>query len=959
MSRLEYRTLTNSKPRDKQKIFFCCHPDDFDMYFNDICKDIFTVCKDCAVFYEAEPQKPLSPSERELLLSQLGDMQLIVVAATEKLLSTKCRARDLELPFARGLVEGSGGYRNIAVLPIILKDKYPDIVTTFNRSDNVIRDLQFIDKLQRGEAAETAVSYIENLRRRIEGVLVGEELKKAIRSHFRAKIFMSYRKKDRAHVQELMKQIHRIDFCRDVATWYDEFLSPGEVWEEELDRNIRDCDLVAVSMTPLTLETSDSYSRENKKGNYVTNEEFDKAITYGKPVIPVETVRLVGKEIEKIRELFNRPAINGTIDELLVPKDDGNALRTALLRELINTPGRKELLMPDDRPEHLYYIGLAYKNNIDAEIDPEKCVDLLEKAGKKGYSEAYYTLGKMFETGDTVPVDIDRAIKYYTDYIAGYKADFGTSKNGDLHFVEAYDSIGMIYQSRGQISKALECYKELNELLRDMKSCFGSFQQLNLPASYDRLAKLYQKQGNMDAANEYISKAIAVRKNPPRIKNIATEADATDESPQEYNDYHFRLVYAVILHTQGEMLLHNGDTMGSIQSYKKANELFTDLTRKNDDEETMLMLAKSYLGLGGALIEARNNSAKEQLERAHEILDNLSNDTYNLEIRRQCICSEFSYGELYRKLYPLDYSNKAKAHYEAALAELLELMELDSGSENKNLLALLYERLGIINTKLGNRTEARKYYEKHLDVSAELSENNEDTEYQRGLSIANENLAKSYAESGEFYKALDYYSKSMAITKKLAAKNAGDMQAKRDLSVGYYGMSELYERIGDYEKALEYTVKDYITTQDIAAGSNGISPQLADDLATSFYRIGCLCPDVRKDCFARACHIWSNALRITGATEFRGKLELLRNTGRTNDMQHCVRPGFCKNLTELISRYAGDTRIHEEFLSTPVDVSERGCTNKLLAVFVLFVIFCIVTYFGYTDRIMDWIKSLL
>ena len=58
--------------------------------------------------------------------------------------------------------------------------------------------------------------------------LVSDEMAEKVRAAFDAYIFLSYRKKDRKYANELMRLIHKNDFCRDIAIWYDEYLVPGE-----------------------------------------------------------------------------------------------------------------------------------------------------------------------------------------------------------------------------------------------------------------------------------------------------------------------------------------------------------------------------------------------------------------------------------------------------------------------------------------------------------------------------------------------------------------------------------------------------------------------------------------------------------------------------------------------------------------------------------------------------------
>ena len=40
----------SSDPQGKPRVFFTCHPEDFDKYFDKICEDIFKT-QDCAIYY--------------------------------------------------------------------------------------------------------------------------------------------------------------------------------------------------------------------------------------------------------------------------------------------------------------------------------------------------------------------------------------------------------------------------------------------------------------------------------------------------------------------------------------------------------------------------------------------------------------------------------------------------------------------------------------------------------------------------------------------------------------------------------------------------------------------------------------------------------------------------------------------------------------------------------------------
>ena len=126
----------------------------------------------------------------------------------------------------------------------------------------------------------TEISYEEKLKRYLESVLIGDELADKIRAAFDAYVFLSYRKKDRKYAQELMRLIHMNEFCRDIAIWYDEFLTPGENFNESIIQAIQKSGLFVLTVTPNLV---------NEK-NYVMTEEYPLAQKEGKIILPAEMV---------------------------------------------------------------------------------------------------------------------------------------------------------------------------------------------------------------------------------------------------------------------------------------------------------------------------------------------------------------------------------------------------------------------------------------------------------------------------------------------------------------------------------------------------------------------------------------------------------------------------------------------------------------------------------------------
>lgn len=80
MADLKYKTRENRSPQGKPRVYFCCHPDDFDKYFEEISNDIL-LKQNCAVWYTDE-----TVTRDENLFADLKQMQLFVMPVTTSLL---------------------------------------------------------------------------------------------------------------------------------------------------------------------------------------------------------------------------------------------------------------------------------------------------------------------------------------------------------------------------------------------------------------------------------------------------------------------------------------------------------------------------------------------------------------------------------------------------------------------------------------------------------------------------------------------------------------------------------------------------------------------------------------------------------------------------------------------------------------------------------------------------------
>ncbi|MBQ8696801.1 MAG: hypothetical protein IJ519_03680 [Clostridia bacterium] len=202
MANILCRTKGGANPRGKRRVYFTCHPEDFDKYFDKVCEDIFA-SHDCAVYYTQDMTEAIAEEDK---VTDLGSNNLFVVPVTLKLLITPNRAMDEDIPYA---IE-----QGIPVLPIMMDS---GIDAVYSRPDK-FGERQYLNP---NSTDLTEISYGDKLKKYLESVLISDDLAERIRRAFDAYIFLSYRKKDRRYANEMMRLIHRNPEYRDIAILYD------------------------------------------------------------------------------------------------------------------------------------------------------------------------------------------------------------------------------------------------------------------------------------------------------------------------------------------------------------------------------------------------------------------------------------------------------------------------------------------------------------------------------------------------------------------------------------------------------------------------------------------------------------------------------------------------------------------------------------------------------------------
>lgn len=64
----------------------------------------------------------------------------------------------------------------------------------------------------------------------------------------------------------------------------------------------------------------------------------------------------------------------------------------------------------ENNPEHNYFLGLAYLDGIDVEVDREKAINFIIDAAEMNYVDAMNKLVSLYCKGEAVSVDYNKAI---------------------------------------------------------------------------------------------------------------------------------------------------------------------------------------------------------------------------------------------------------------------------------------------------------------------------------------------------------------------------------------------------------------------------------------------------------------------------------------------------------------------------------------------------------------------
>jgi tetratricopeptide (TPR) repeat protein len=722
---MELRYITNgmSSPEGKPKVYFSCHPADFDTAFPMIPEDILRHVN-CAVWYDPDMAAVPDPGELEEIF---GEMQLVVFAVSSHFLYEKNRAKDLELPLALD--------RHIPILPVMLENGLG-----YEFSNRCAK----IQVVARYVTDPTATPYEEVLDSFLSSVLVGDKLAQKVRDAFDAYVFLSYRKKDRRHAHRLMRLIHENEAFRDIAIWYDEFLVPGEGFNEAIKDAFEKSSLFAMAVTPHLEE----------EGNYVMRVEYPMARDRqsreeGFGVIPVEMYEpedaVNGRDWRidpanlRHHEEFKYREIPDLRDEHRRPE-----LSSAFL-EALGRIARKE---HDGSARHRFFIGLAYLNGIDVETDYGKALELLQSAAQDEdpCMEATAKLAEMYLHGEGVRFDQAEAVRWQKLLSSQYLESYDRNHDPDAHkgfgtqYFRSLLKLSDMERDCGDHREAMETLRQALAFSEKLEEEVGvREQERDLAILHSRMGGLCRDLGDAASARDYYTKAC-------RIYERQAREMGTQRARRDLSVSYERL---------GDLCRKQGDPAGAEDYYEKAKAireaLACDSLSCNGRRDLSAILTK----IGNLRKAAKQYTEAEkyyaealEMDRvlAAELRTPQAQDDYGVSLTKA--------GDIRKALGDLP---GAAAYYEQALT----LFENNIRESESRIFLDHYaggcEKLASAYKKTGNTQEAARLYRESVKCRENLHASSPTPSAAHALAAACFNAAAFLKDRGLMHRAFELW----------------------------------------------------------------------------------------------------------------------------------------------------------------------------------------------------------
>lgn len=447
------KTRGNTAPAGKTRIYVVSGPEGRDRYMDAVVRILLQV-ENAAIYYDD------GTGEQEYLNEENHAYQIVAAIITETFLRTENPAKQ-ELLFA-------------------IKNNIPIFPFTFEKGVDILFD-QTIGHYQcifAGQQTGTEKNFYQKLYDAISDVVQPEELKQDIYDKaFDLFLFISYRKIDRKYVNDYIKLIHKIPALQGIGYWYDEDLSMGGDYNEEIDIALRGSDAVLLIVTPNVLV----------EGNYVKRIEYQNAISYGKPIVAVELAPTDrGAFIEAFPE----------VDYYISLAEIGSS--EAVFSNLIKLQGK-----PPRSKYSNYLLGQAYLYGTGVEMNWSLGRKILTELAENGYVPAIEAMVDLCKSQTGASLDPEALLRWKKELVLARQYLFEQSQEKDrlLDYLHSLYEYGNEFFMHQKIEEAKRIYLMFMEVCENYQ--LGCEDMIKV--CYD-LGKIYYSVRNYEEAQIYFTR---------------------------------------------------------------------------------------------------------------------------------------------------------------------------------------------------------------------------------------------------------------------------------------------------------------------------------------------------------------------------------------------------------------------------------------------------------------------
>jgi lipoprotein NlpI len=621
----------------------------------------------------------------------------------------------------------------------------------------------------------------------------------------RAKVFISYSRKDAAFAQGLVQHL--------TAAGFDAFLdktdiAPGEPWKERL------AGLIGAADTVLFVVSPDSVASE------ICAWELEESGRLSKRIIPVVARRIADADA---------PAVLGRLNFVFCAEGD-------------------------DREAALARLGEALRTDLPWVREHSRLGELARRWHERGRTNAAALRGADLEAAerwlDRRPADANAPTELHQDYIrASRRAATARQRlwvaGASLVALLALALAGFAELNRREAQAQRDRAERTltlatlttNRLVSDLSREFRDLVGVPTPMIKDILDRVRELQDQLVSAGESSpelrrSRAEALIETAPTLLALGDTGGALAAAQQARDILQALLLQkpdsldlerelSVAFERSGSVLTVQGHLPEALKSYE-AGLVIAERLARSDAGNALWQhdLSALYERVGDT--EAAQGHLPEALKSysaSSAILERLAQlDPGDPGRQHDLSVSEEKLADV---LFAQDDLEAALRTYSASLAARQGAASGVPGNAAwQHDLSVSYIKLGDVQLAQGRLAEALSAYRAGSAIAERLANADpSNTDWQRDLSVADQRLGDLLFSQGDLPEALKSYEATLAIGARLAKSDAGNASWQRDLSVSYEKVGEVELAQGDVMQALasyeaSLAIRERLATSD-------------------------------------------------------------------------------------------------------------------------------------------------